>query len=249
LNRYAYTLDNPVNHTDPTGHCAQASYKNKIVSDDQCEAQPGSDVPLTDKGKGKNEKCTRGDCDGLRMYKLYLYYLSHPGFWNNSNAANGFTPQQLDSYIKLIDLRSRWYDPATGRFQTKDSWQGDYNSPQSLNQWNYGLDNPINNTDPSGNISCEDSNDAVCMAQAQKLKSYGLGIQEDVRQGSLPPVEGLAEYADYAMPLFDNDMRGAMWALTITIDGMDANKGMVWPQVNSQNQDYWLRGFKSQVQL
>jgi len=111
LNRYAYTLDNPVNHTDPTGHCAQASYKNKIVSDDQCEAQPGSDVPLTDKGKGKNEKCTRGDCDGLRMYKLYLYYLSHPGFWNNSNAANGFTPQQLDSYIKLIDLRSRWYDP------------------------------------------------------------------------------------------------------------------------------------------
>jgi RHS repeat-associated protein len=49
----------------------------------------------------------------------------------------GFDGEKTDSYIKLIDLRSRWYDPATGRFQTKDSWQGDYNSPQSLNQWNY----------------------------------------------------------------------------------------------------------------
>jgi hypothetical protein len=42
------------------------------------------------------------------------------------------------------------YDPATGRFQTKDSWQGDYNRPLSLNRWNYVHSNPVNYLDPTG---------------------------------------------------------------------------------------------------
>ena len=42
------------------------------------------------------------------------------------------------------------YDPADGRFTTKDSWQGDYNRPLSLNRWLYVQGNPINRTDPSG---------------------------------------------------------------------------------------------------
>jgi RHS repeat-associated protein len=153
----------------------------------------------------------------------------------------GFTGEQVDS-DGLVYLRARYYSSDSGRFITRDTWEGDAKRPMSFNSWNYGLDNPSRYTDPTGNISCEDSNDAICMAQAQKLKSYGLGIQEAVRQGSLLPVEGLAEFADYAMPLFDNDMRGAMWALTITIDGMDANKGMVWPQANGQkDKNYWLQ--------
>jgi hypothetical protein len=42
------------------------------------------------------------------------------------------------------------YSPGTGRFLTKDSWQGNYNRPLSLNGWNYVESNPINRTDPSG---------------------------------------------------------------------------------------------------
>jgi hypothetical protein len=37
-----------------------------------------------------------------------------------------------------------------GRFLTKDSWQGDYYRPLSLNRWNYVEGNPVNYTDPSG---------------------------------------------------------------------------------------------------
>ena len=36
LNRYSYTLNNPINSTDPTGHCT--TFSKKIMSDDQCEA-------------------------------------------------------------------------------------------------------------------------------------------------------------------------------------------------------------------
>ncbi len=67
-----------------------------------------------------------------------------------SQTAYGYTNEYTDSYIKLIYLRSRMYDPASGRFTTKDSWQGDYNRPLSLNRWMYVEGNPVNYIDPSG---------------------------------------------------------------------------------------------------
>jgi hypothetical protein len=33
---------------------------------------------------------------------------------------------------------------------SRDTWEGSYNSPQSLNRWNYTQSNPVNYTDPSG---------------------------------------------------------------------------------------------------
>lgn len=51
----------------------------------------------------------------------------------------------------MLYLRARYYSPNDGRFQSRDTWGGDYNSPMSLNRWNYTQSNPINYTDPSGN--------------------------------------------------------------------------------------------------
>jgi RHS repeat-associated protein len=62
----------------------------------------------------------------------------------------GFDGEQTDSYIKLINLRSRLYDPSSGRFQTRDSWQGNYSRPLSLNRWTYVEGNPVNREDPTG---------------------------------------------------------------------------------------------------
>jgi len=70
----------------------------------------------------------------------------------SSRSAYGYGGEYSDSYIKLIYLRSRMYDPLTGRFTTKDSWQGDYNRPLSLNRWMYVEGNPVNLTDPSGHF-------------------------------------------------------------------------------------------------
>jgi len=53
-------------------------------------------------------------------------------------------------------LRSRFLSPETGRFQTKDNWQGDYNKPASLNRWGYVEGNPINHADPTGQYAEED---------------------------------------------------------------------------------------------
>ena len=93
----------------------------------------------------------------------------------------GFTGEWTDSYIKLIYLRSRYYSPATGRFLTQDSWQGNYTRPLSLNRWNYVEGNPINFVDPSGFIKETESNTADQILDKLKndyevliLKDYGV---------------------------------------------------------------------------
>jgi murein DD-endopeptidase MepM/ murein hydrolase activator NlpD len=49
----------------------------------------------------------------------------------------------------------------TGRFISKDIWQGDYSSPMSYNAWLYVYANPINYLDPSGRCADEDG-DNIC---------------------------------------------------------------------------------------
>ena len=50
----------------------------------------------------------------------------------------------------MIYLRARFYNPADGRFQSRDTWDGDEKAPMSYNAWLYVYANPVNHTDPSG---------------------------------------------------------------------------------------------------
>ncbi|MBK9781708.1 MAG: hypothetical protein IPP55_16925 [Anaerolineales bacterium] len=59
--------------------------------------------------------------------------------------------EQYGDSTQLLFLRARYYDPADGRFQSRDTWSGDVNRPLSLNQWMYVEGKPINFTDPTGN--------------------------------------------------------------------------------------------------
>jgi len=66
----------------------------------------------------------------------------------------GYAGEQIDTYIKLLFLRARYYSPETARFLSKDMWQGDYTRPQSLNAWMYVEGDPINHVDPAGQWRC-----------------------------------------------------------------------------------------------
>ena len=72
--------------------------------------------------------------------------------WSEGSAASayGFTGEQEDTSAGLVFLRARYYDPATGRFISKDSWEGSPQRPLTLNAWNYVEGNPINSADPMG---------------------------------------------------------------------------------------------------
>jgi RHS repeat-associated protein len=47
-------------------------------------------------------------------------------------------------------LRARYYDPAIGRFTSRDPWPANAMNPQSLNRYPYVLNNPATLVDPYG---------------------------------------------------------------------------------------------------
>ncbi len=67
----------------------------------------------------------------------------------SSQTNYAFTGEARDAN-ELTYLRARYLDANTGRFISRDTWAGNYNSPLSLNKWNYTEGNPVNYTDPTG---------------------------------------------------------------------------------------------------
>jgi len=66
-------------------------------------------------------------------------------------SAYQFTGESLDAN-GLTYLRARYYNSGDGRFLSRDTWNGNYNRPLSLNRWGYVEGNPINLTDASGHF-------------------------------------------------------------------------------------------------
>jgi RHS repeat-associated protein len=77
--------------------------------------------------------------------------------FGNLIAQTGTTPnaylyrsERYDSDLGLYYLRARWYNPATGRFMSRDPYEGSIYDPASLHRYNYARANPVNYVDPSG---------------------------------------------------------------------------------------------------
>lgn len=63
-----------------------------------------------------------------------------------------YNAEYTDSSTGNQYLRARYYDPASGRFLTKDTYLGETNDPLSRNLYSYTKNNPVNSIDPSGHI-------------------------------------------------------------------------------------------------
>ena len=75
----------------------------------------------------------------------------------------GFTGEFTDA-SGLIYLRARYYQSLTGRFTSRDSFEGNVNIPASLNRFNYAHSNPVMNTDPSGHCIFAGVDTVLCAA-------------------------------------------------------------------------------------
>jgi RHS repeat-associated protein len=77
--------------------------------------------------------------------------------FGNSFTKQGTTPnvylyrgEQYDPDLGLYYLRARYYNPATGRFMSRDPEDGNTIDPSSLHKYLYGGGDPINRIDPRG---------------------------------------------------------------------------------------------------
>jgi RHS repeat-associated protein len=61
-----------------------------------------------------------------------------------------FTGEALDPGTGLYFLRARYYDTTISRFESRDPIYGFVNHPQSLNRFQYALNNPVRFYDPAG---------------------------------------------------------------------------------------------------
>jgi RHS repeat-associated protein len=75
------------------------------------------------------------------------------GKLRSTTGSNGttytFTGEENDS-SGFIYLRARYYDPATGRFLSRDPYPADAQDTQTLNRYVYVKNNPTNFVDPAG---------------------------------------------------------------------------------------------------
>jgi RHS repeat-associated protein len=60
--------------------------------------------------------------------------------------------EQFDSDLGLYYLRARYYNPATGRFMSRDLLGGKTFAPKSLHKYLYASGDPVNRIDPRGRI-------------------------------------------------------------------------------------------------
>ena len=61
-----------------------------------------------------------------------------------------YTGYQYDPVSELYFAQARYYDPISGRFNSKDLLHGLLDKSETLNRYTYCLGNPVKHTDPSG---------------------------------------------------------------------------------------------------
>src|SRR5690606_33192135 len=83
-------------------------------------------------------------------YDAYGNLLKETGTVENPYRYAGY---RYDGETGLYYLQSRYYNPETGRFLTRDNFEGFENEPLSLNKYSYVHNNPILFVDPSGNYA------------------------------------------------------------------------------------------------
>jgi RHS repeat-associated protein len=64
-----------------------------------------------------------------------------------------YTGEQYDANVGFYYLRARYYDQGTGRFASRDTYDGRPGDPSTLHKYLYASGNPIGSVDPTGHYS------------------------------------------------------------------------------------------------
>jgi RHS repeat-associated protein len=125
-------------------------------------------------------------------------------------ASTGTTPnpylysgERFDQNIGLYHLRSRYYNPLTGRFETMDSDEGDIFDPATLHKYTYAQANPVNGVDPSGQGA---------------FFEYSVNVRNTIYKFALHPARHY-----WTLPLL-----GRLWCVHLALYSIEQGVGLNW---------------------
>jgi len=91
-----------------------------------------------------------GKWESARIDKVHALGGLRTGSVQLTMTMKGYTGQYRDSYINLVWMNSRWYDPELGRWTQPGSIIPDPINPADSDRFSYVRNNSINYIDPSG---------------------------------------------------------------------------------------------------
>lgn len=106
-------------------------------------------------------------------YDAFGNLLSRTGTTPNTHL---YRAQQFDPDLQLYYLRARYYNPLTGRFWSRDTFEGSLTDPSSQHGYLYSANNPVNRFDPSGHFSITEQTHVAALAPIVRgalLRSFG----------------------------------------------------------------------------
>ena len=109
-------------------------------------------------GSIRNLSNDGGEVTDTYAFTAFGELLRHTGDDTNPFLYSGLL---YDAASGLYDHRARWRNPETGLFLSADPFGGLLEDPQTLHRYNYVSNNPINDSDPSGEISAVAMNTIV----------------------------------------------------------------------------------------
>lgn len=148
---YVYDINRGLPHLlvekDGAGNINQYTYAGRVLS----RTGPKGQIFYHQDGLGSITLITDTYGQALNRYE-YDAFGSPRSVWETVYNPFLFTGEPYDSN-GLIFVRARYYDPATGRFLSKDTYLGMLNDPLSQNLYVYVGNNPVLYVDPSGHMA------------------------------------------------------------------------------------------------
>jgi len=140
-----------------SGGGAPALTKSYVIGDDvlaQCSASTNAPSYFLPDGHGSTRQLINTVSGLASHYSYDAYGVTQ----TNTSSAVGtntklYCGEQWDSTLNMYNLRARYHNPNNGRFNQRDTFQGYNGAPQSLHKYTYVGCDPINGSDPSGNLS------------------------------------------------------------------------------------------------
>ena len=118
-----------------------------------------------------------------------------------------YTGQQYDEVTGLYSLRARYYNPADGRFLSRDTYQYDYDNPIELNRYLYAANAPTNGYDPTGFLFVSYSKQNESSVEEAAALQTERGIILNFAQGS---------YEAYTYSLYTRAISGILLGLFLS---------------------------------